>query len=322
MIDQYAIYFANLARVKANEPATIRDHNEPDAGFYRGKNMQKELVGYAYWYEGGRMKCELNGKPIDEMRALKTWPYVGSKPIEQEWYFGFVETGKWPDVSEAAQANRADNRSSDPDIDPDSIEGMTAQLDRLEKEGTALAAKGVPTEKIAADVLANIKNDAGRLETAFETKRRAACVPIERELATVNGQWKPLSVRAATLKTDIQKIITLYITAEDNRRKAVAAAAETERLKKLEEARRQNAPVDEALQKPIEATAVKVGSHGRRMSNRSQWSFEITDRAAMLKHCATLPAIDDALKQIATSYAKSTRPEIPGLKYVEDKKAV
>lgn len=318
----YDVYFANLAKVKRGEPATIRDHNEPDSGFYRGKNMQKELVGYAYWYEEGRLKCELNGKPIAELRALQTWPYVGAKPIDQEWYFNFVETGKWPDVSEAAQANRADNRNGNPDIDPDSVEGMTAQLDRLEKEGRELAAKGIPTEKVAADVLANIKNDAGRLETAFEAKRRAECIPLENQIAGVNGKWKPLSERANTLKVDIQKIVTLYITAEDNRRKAAAATAEAERLKKLEEARRQNAPVDESLQKPIEATAVKVGSHGRRVSNRSTWFAQITDRAAFLKHCENMPAINDALDQIAGSLAKHGRPVVPGLEYFEDKKAV
>jgi hypothetical protein len=321
-MSDYDVYFANLAKVKRGEPATIRDHNQPDAGFYRGKNMQKELVGYAYWYEDGRLKCELNGKPIAELRALQTWPYVGSKPIEQEWYFGFVETGKWPDVSDAALQNRADNRNGNPDIDPDSVEGMTAQLDRLEKEGRELAAKGIPTEKVAADVLANIKNDAGRLETAFEAKRRAECIPLERDIAAVNGKWKPLSIRAEQLKVDIQKIVTLYITAEDNRRKAAAAAAEAERQKKLALARQQNAPVDESLEKPIEATAVKVGSHGRRVSNRTVWAYEITDRAALLKHCENMPAVQEALEKIASSFTKGARPEIPGLKYIEDKKAV
>lgn len=319
-------YFNALKLVADGQQPVIPDHNRPETGFYRGRTKDKELVGYAFWYEDGDhggpvLKAERNGKPLQELRALETWPYVGRNPIDQEWYFNFVKTGKWPDVSDVAQQAKADAKNAD--VDPASIEGLTMMLGRLETEGRELAAKGTPTEKPTADLLANIKNAAGNLEKALEAGCRVLTAPLSAQVLGIMAKWSPLQQRAATLKTDMQKIVTLYINAENKRRKDVADEAEAQRQRVVALARQQNMPIDEALDKPIAAPKpVTVGSTGRKMAARGVWSATIADRAAFLKHCENMPAIQDALEKIAGSYARHERPEIPGLAYSEDKKGV
>lgn len=320
--NDYGPYFANLAKVKKGEEATIRDHNEPDPGFYRGRNQDKELAGYAYWYEGGRdvhnLRCEKNGKMIDPEIGYRIWPHLGTKPIEQEWYFGFLETGRWPDVSAAAQDDRAIEKSKD--VDPYSIEGLTARLDTLEANAKKLLAAGPPKEKAAADILADVKNTAGKIEKALETGCKAATAPLQVQLAEIKSKWEPVRARAENLKIDVGKVVTLYINAENKRRSDAAAAEENARLEREAAARRANMPVEES--KPIEATKVTVGSHGRKMAARTVWIPKITDRAAFLKHCENMPIIQEALDKIAVSYARHDRPTVPGLEYTETAKAV
>lgn len=321
--NDYGPYLKNLALVNKGEVATIRDHNHPDPGFYRGRNKEKELEGYAYWYEGGadvhNLRCERNGKLIDPEVGYRIWPHLGTKPIEQEWYFGFLETGRWPDVSAAAQDDRAIEKSKD--VDPYSIEGLTARLDTLEANAKTLLAAGVPKEKAAADILADVKNTAGKIEKALETGCKAATTPLQAQISEIKNKWEPVRVRAENLKVDVGKVVTLYINAENKRRSDAAAAEENARLEREAAARRANMPVEES--KPIEAPkGVTVGSHGRKMAARAVWIPNITDRAAFLKHCENMPIIQEALEKVATSYARHERPAVPGLEYTETAKAV
>jgi hypothetical protein len=230
--NDYGPYFANLAKVKNGEVATIRDHNVPDPGFYRGRNLDKELAGYAYWYEGdasvvSNLRCEKNGELINPELGYRMWPYLGVKPIDQEWYFDFLKTGRWPDVSAAAQDDRAIEKSKD--VDPYSIEGLTARLDTLEANAKKLLAAGPPKEKAAADILADVKNTAGKIEKALETGCKAATAPLQVQLAEIKSKWEPVRARAENLKIDVGKVVTLYINAENKRRSEAAAAEESAR---------------------------------------------------------------------------------------------
>lgn len=321
--NDYTPYLRNLAKVLKGEEATIRDHNQPDAGFYRGRNKEKELEGYAYWYEGdpsviSNLRCEKNGKMIDIETGYRIWPHLGVKPIEQEWYFDFLKTGRWPDVSAAAQDDRKLEKSKD--IDPYSLEGLSARLSTLEANAKTLLEAGTPKEKAAADILADVKNTAGKIEKALETGCKAATTPLAAQISEIKDKWEPVRVRAENLKIDVGKVVTLYINAENKRRSDAAAVEETARREREAAARRANMPVEES--KPVEATKVTVGSHGRKMAARAVWIPTITDRAAFLKHCENMPIIQEALDKVATSYARHERPAVPGLEYTETAKAV
>jgi hypothetical protein len=86
------------------------DADNPKAGFYRAKARDKTLSAVAIWYDSntGELRYQDNGRDVDDMKARERWPYVSKKPITEEVFWHFRDTGKWRDIDEAIQPTGAD----------------------------------------------------------------------------------------------------------------------------------------------------------------------------------------------------------------------
>lgn len=93
------------------------DADNPKAGFYRSKRKDKSLHAVAIWYDSnsGDLRYQEDGRDVDEMRARERWPHDSRRPISEEVFWHFRDTGIWKDVDEAAQTAIAET-STDPAI--------------------------------------------------------------------------------------------------------------------------------------------------------------------------------------------------------------
>lgn len=83
------------------------DGDNPRSGFYRWVWKQKGTMGVvAYWYDSHdqSLRCQVDGVDIDDLRARERWPHDSRRPISEEIFQAFRNTGKFPDVDEAVQA--------------------------------------------------------------------------------------------------------------------------------------------------------------------------------------------------------------------------
>jgi len=94
---------------------------EPMTGFYRGRFKNKQtgeerLYAVAFWYQGERCICQVNGQKIEGdalERAIANWPYISREPVSYEAWTSVVKEGKpWPDqhVVEKAAPAEASNQ--------------------------------------------------------------------------------------------------------------------------------------------------------------------------------------------------------------------
>lgn len=310
--------------------AVAVDHNTPMSGCYRSQYKDKQtgeitLNAYVYWYVDDQLYCLRNGKLMDEQRARETWPYVALKAISQEMVDAFMETGRWPDESEASHADRQVMKSTDDNApDPTSIAGLTARLTALEAEAKTLLNAGAAKDKPTADRAADLANTIAGLATTMEAKRVAEKQPHLDAGRAVDRTWQPLVARADAAKGNLKvKVVNPWLTAENKRISEETAAKQAELLRTAEEARRNNAPPPDVVTAPIvPPKPVTAGSFGRRVHSQAQWSGLIEDRLKFLAHCKDHPYITEALEKIAAQYAKGERPEVPGLSYHEGSRAV
>ena len=73
------------------------DGDNPRAGYYRSKAKDKTLGAVAYWYDSNssELRCQQNGRDIDDLRAREMWPHVSRRPIAEDVFWHFRDTGIW-----------------------------------------------------------------------------------------------------------------------------------------------------------------------------------------------------------------------------------
>jgi hypothetical protein len=82
--------------------------DEPKSGFYRWVWKQKNAMGVvAYWYDShdGSLRCQVDGRDVDDLHARERWPHDSRRPISEEVFHAFRDTGKFPDVDDVVQVN-------------------------------------------------------------------------------------------------------------------------------------------------------------------------------------------------------------------------
>lgn len=307
-----------LATYLRENPVTL---NEFKPGFYRSKNSEGRMTALAFWFDTvtGIITCHLNGKPREgtEEKLWQIFSFAIKGPIRYTNYRSFTETGKWLDESEVAAADREaeKNNVNDPNLpDPGSLEGISARITALAGEAERLVKAGPASTKDDADKAADIKNRLAGLSTAAEAALKGVTGPLNVKLAEARAIWNPLILKADNHKTALNlKVLTPYLAAQK-------AKLEQEQLAKEQAQRDDNAPIPTRRGTNHQETA-KVGSFGRTTHLRETWFVDITDRAKFLDHVKGYPGITDALEKIASSF-KTNRPEIPGLSYRKEDKAV
>lgn len=156
--------------------------------------------------------------------------------------------------------------------------------------------------------------------------RDARVRPLNEQVRAINATFKPLDDQLLAAKTSVKAKQTAYIVAKEAEIKRLAREAAA----KAQEAALEAATKAEAMgdtvsaEKALEAavtapTAVSVvarGDYGSTASLRSVWSFRVTDFAA-LPDAYKLPN-----EQALGALARSGRPTIAGVEWIESKQAV
>jgi hypothetical protein len=228
----------------AGTPTPI-NADEPGAGFYetRSKNKQSGEITrsvIAYWYApDGSLYCKsgfgATSRMVPDLTARERWPYASKRPITKETYDAVCKSGRWPDESEAAAADRArtsDGKrrpNSDAAPDQDSIEGIAERISDLAREAEKIVAAGAAKTKAESDQAADLADRLLKLEKSADLKRRTAMQPHEERAQEEDRKWRPLRDRAAALKADLKnRVVTPFlIAARDQARAETATAAAT-----------------------------------------------------------------------------------------------
>ena len=172
------------------------DADNPKAGFYRAKAKDKTLSAVAIWYDtnDGSLRYQDNGRDVDDMKARERWPYVSKKPITEDVFWHFRDTGKWKDIDEAAQEPSGMTVPSEP-------AGLS-----LAKEIQTLQASAAKYTKIESDedmtlaqsVRAKLQEVGGKADKA----RVAEKEPHLEAGREVDAKWQPM-IKTAKLAADV-----------------------------------------------------------------------------------------------------------------------
>lgn len=307
-VDQYSFW----RRRMAGEVVPIHD-GEPQAGFYRlvGKDGYSQPV--AYWFgKEGDLRCRIGNKDVNEQTANERWPWASKKPITHEVYKAVIAGGPWPDQHEGVTRDRANSDGAPAD---DSFEGLKDRIEDLARDAETLIAAGAAADQSAADRASDLANRLAELQKTADAARKIEKKPHDEAVAAVQAKWNPLLGVADIYKRIKSAVITPYLVAEDQKRKA----AETEARRLAEEAAKAGAPIPEPV--TMQRSAPKAGSGGRRsVALRSVKVVTITDRAALLAFFANNEQVTEVLQKLAEKVT-AAGVTVPGVTVTEEQRA-
>ncbi len=140
-IDRSKTWYVNA--LKGERGPIEADH--PKTGYYRWVWKQKNAMGVvAYWYDShdGSLRCQVDGKDVDDLRARERWPHDSRRPISEDTFWTFRETGKFPDVDDAVQTVSDEAEEVEPNI---ALAQRIGDL-KIESDETMVLAQSVRAE--------------------------------------------------------------------------------------------------------------------------------------------------------------------------------
>lgn len=278
--------------------------DEPKTGFYRSRRKDKTsgqvtFHRVAYWYkDGGVLCCQVDGKPVDDLRAREMWPYVSQRPITYE-VFDAVRNGKpWPDINEVVAGHNQAPVA-------DTVEAIQERIEDLAREAERMMKAGGATEQAIADQASDLANTFGELQNKIVDLHKAEKAPHLEAGRAVDKKWFGLRDRADDLKRRLKAtVVTPWLTKKAAEAEAIKVAAITA-----------GKSLDEAPQ--VRATA---GSSKRSSGLRTYYFAEITDKAALLESLKDHPRLVALLQEIADDAAKK-QVALPGCVVKSEKRA-
>ena len=305
--DQYDFW----RRRMAGEVVPIHD-GEPQAGFYRLRTRDGNWQPVAYWFaKDGSLRCRVGGRDIDEQTANERWIYASKTPIAHEVYKSVLAGELWPDQHEGVARDRINSDSAPAD---DSFDGLKDRIEDLARDAEALINAGAAADQSAADRASDLANRLSELQKHADAARATEKKPHDDAVAAVQAKWKPLIGAADIYKRIKAAVITPFLVAEDQKRRA--AEAEARRL--AEEAAKAGQTIPEPS---AQRAAPKAGSGGRRsVALRTVKVVTITDRAAVLKFFESNPLITETLQRLAEKVT-AAGADVPGITITEEQRA-
>ena len=162
------------------------DADNPMSGYYRWVWKQKNTMGVvAYWYDSHdqSLRCQVDGKDVDDLRARERWPHDSRRPISEYTFWTFRETGKFPDVDDAVQ------------VAPDEAEEIEPNVALAKRIGD-LKASADKYKEITSDesmVLAqSVRAELMEQSTKADKLRVAEKEPHLKASREVDAKWQPM----------------------------------------------------------------------------------------------------------------------------------
>jgi len=203
--------------------------NEPMSGFYRSKARDGTLSAVAFWYDthDGAVRCQQNGKDVNELRAVEIWPFASRYPIREEVFWTFRETGVWTDIDETAQKSVVTEiKFTDfgaievkDEVPPEvhlarrlaELKQAVGQYLKLESDEQASRAQSLRSS------LTGLKGDAKKQYDALNR-------PLLDEQKRIRGVWNPIMEAADAAALQLRTALEDW---ELSKRKAAQAAEQT-----------------------------------------------------------------------------------------------
>ena len=332
----------------AGKHVGIFTDTQPDYGFYRIPTADRtSWRRVAYWYDAnGKIRCRVDHDNVDEAEAMKLWTWASENAITKELYDAVGRGERWPGESEAVT-----NLSNNPP-DEETFEGLQEAIRALTQDAERLMKGGGAKTDATADEASNVAVRLGALWNKADNLRVVEKQPHLDASRNVDDKWRPLLMAADIHKRLKQIVVAPWLAikaAEKKRREEEArrAAEESARIareaaRKAEEAEKTgdvhaiaeaSAKAERATKeaafagqaaKVIADTSVTAGFGRRGVHLRTEYEYEIEDRAAMFaffdKQEATNALITELLLKMGKA-AHKAKITVPGLKITEGSKA-
>lgn len=292
------------------------DADNPRSGFYRSKAKDKSLHAVAIWYDSnsGELRYQQDGRDVDDLRARERWPHDSKRPISEETFWAFRDTGVWPDIAEMVPAANREVSASD-NAEPDDTP-LDQQHATLIDNAIAAALTKVTTESEAAQALGS-KNRIAELRLAADKAGKAEYQPPYQEYQRLYGVWNPPIKRAETKERELNTIILKFRETERVRIAKEQAAAD-ERQRVLDEANARAAdraiaagepeqpPEIEEVPTPAAPTPLAPTYGTRKLKEELHTILEsITDYDAVYTFLKAEPKVKALLLELATAKVKA-----------------
>lgn len=317
MTDQYAWWREAIA----GNVGEIID-GEPRSGFYRTRRKSEQAKAVAYWIDtkNGSLRCRVNGADVPEQEALELWPFAAKEPIAHESFKTFTETGKWPDMDEAAlstlpgqnQVIGHNNPPTDPfDILKEQIEnarGGLKQYAKITTEETAKAAQSLRAR------LLELGGDADKKREALKRPHIDAGNEIQRK-------WKPIIDLAQDGADALRKAISAFVNEQDRKEKARIAEEERKRREAADKAFAAGKTPEPERQEPAPPPpppAPIKGGYGRGAGVRTVNVVTIADQDKVYAAFRDRQEVKDLLLKLATQSVNAGH-EVDGTTVTKEK---
>lgn len=273
---------------------------DPQSGFYRKKlGQNRGFAPVAIWQRGGKIICLVNGK---EQSADELWTWVCQHPITKEAYDAFMASGQWPDDAPKIGDNRP----------PEGFDDLRERIEENASEAIAWLKDRTIENQQDADRAANWRDVLNTLGKLAESERKREKEPHLNAGREVDSKYRPLTERVKEVATKLRGALTVFLNAEEKRRRAKAAAE----AKKAEEAAERAAAKGESEPELPVAEPVKVaagGARGKRASLRSVTKAEITDYAQALEYFAEHSEVQALIEKLCNATIRAGG-KVPGVR--------
>lgn len=198
-----------------------------------------------------------------------------------------------------------------------------------------------------ADAIAELVNDARKLEKAAADLKKAEKEPHDTAIKEIAARFKPVETTLGLIKDTGKSAQTVWLRKDaekkaaeeaEKRRVAEEAARKAEEARKAAEASNdiearaeavrlaEEAQFQEAQAKKAAKDKAHASGGGRAMHLRSVWSAEMTDEGEALcwawEDGPAKAAVKDAIQRVANEAVRNGARKIPGFTITEERKAV
>jgi hypothetical protein len=293
----------------------------------------------------GAIICFLDGKQIPQFAEPGDpenkswdvlWNYACKNPVTQKAFAHLKETGRLPNESPAAAADRGNVVSIEAARDKvvpatdradgsvvttihnqppeaDTFDTLQDRYDNLKRDADRFISQGAAKTKDEADQATDLAERLLKIGKKAEELYKVEYEPIDQTTKVLRLKWTLLRTKPDELKKELKaRVVAPWLKAEEDRLKAERAAQV-----------QAGANPDD-----LQSTRVRTGSGlGRRTSLQTTHKGKITDRVALLAYLTRgeewPAALVEVLQTLANTYAKSQiQPVPPGLEYEEVQAAV
>ena len=283
----------------------------PQVGFYkmrRGRNAP--WLPVAIWEKDGTLVCRVAKEMAD---PNDVWTYCCGNPVSKADAKHAFEHGTWPgDV---------------PDIGHNSGDlSLADEITDVVVSATAWLSSNGINVRVDCDQAANWRAKLLDLKKRAEAEHKAEKQPHLDAGRAVDAKYKPLIETAQAAAEKLRAALTVYMTAEEAKLRAIEAeqrrAAEDAARKAREVAAAKGAPEPEDVPLPLpEPVRVQAGGQrGRRVGLREITRYIVTDYEAALAHVKDHDEVRAAVIKVAGAMAKAGA-KVPGVETKVEKVA-